>query len=162
MCVCVCFSVCEWVLMCVHCVCMCVHMCMCVYMCVCLRVCVYMHTYHDMHLEVGGQLLGNRSFLLPCGSQDWNFIFLRLGSRHLYPLSHLTSPWKEVSFLGNDSRAGEHLLLLQRAWVCKSAAILSAHHLLYLQFQEGPVLLASRACVLMCTLPPTPSNISII
>lgn len=44
-----------------------------------------------MHVKVIGQLVGVSSLRLPCGSEGLNSV-IRLYSKHLNPLSHLTAP----------------------------------------------------------------------
>jgi len=52
---------------------------------------VYAHTWlcacHGAHVEVRRGLVGVSPVLRACESQE-----LRLGGKHLYPLSHLTAP----------------------------------------------------------------------
>jgi hypothetical protein len=72
--------------------CVCVHVCMptciCLYMFVfvysCVCVCVFARVRRPSSVEVREQLLGVSSLLPPCGTG------IRLGSRHLCPLSHLS------------------------------------------------------------------------
>lgn len=48
--------------------------------------------YHNVYVEVRGQLVGVNSLLLLCGSQGFAKV-----DRHLYPLHHLTYP--DISFI---------------------------------------------------------------
>lgn len=62
------------------------------YMCACTHTHTQAHVHIIVLVDVRGKLVGLSSLIPSCGASGFELMLYRLGSKHLYPLNHLTGP----------------------------------------------------------------------